>query len=73
MNRFLSAIIRYVKFYLLFLGLTYLLVEWWNWFPGDSLLENAAIGTLAIIQVDLARLVLNKWNSKKDNEDTKSV
>lgn len=60
---FLNLILKYVKIYLLSLGLTYLFNQLWDWFQGDSLLENAVIITLAVIAADLA----NKLISKKDN------
>jgi len=66
MNRFLSSIAEYVKFFLIFLGLTYLSDELWNWFQGDSLLRNAVIATISFILVDLGRLLFKKFTLKKE-------
>ena len=57
---FINLIVRYVKAYLLGLGLIYLCNELWGWFQGDSLLENAVIITFAIIVADLADKLISK-------------
>lgn len=66
MNRFLSSILEYLKFFLILLGLTFLFDELWNWFEGDSLIRNAISTTIAIILIDLGRLLFKKFNLKKD-------
>jgi hypothetical protein len=62
----IRRILRYVIFFLVLLGLLFLLQELWNWFQGDSLLLNAITITIAIILLDLCRLLFNKFTQKKN-------
>ena len=66
MSRFLDPILGYVKFFLTFLVLTFLSDELWNWLQGDSLLRNAVTATIAIMLVDLGKLLFKKFTLKKD-------
>ena len=61
MDRFLSSILGYAKFFLIFLGFTYLSDELWNWFEGDWLLRNAAVATISLMLVDLGRFLYKKF------------
>lgn len=60
MNRFTISILGYVKFFLMYLVITFLFYKLWNWFQGDSLLQNAVIVTIAIMLVDWGRLLFKK-------------
>lgn len=71
MDRFLSSALVYVKFFLMFLGLTFLSDELWNWFEGDSILRNAVTTTVALILLDLGRLLFKQFTRKKHS--TKSI
>lgn len=70
MERILSSILGYVKFFFLFLGLVYLSDEFWNWFKDDSLLRNAVVATIALILIDLGRFALKKIDIKKNSKST---
>lgn len=50
----------YIKFFLVYLGFTFLVQELWNWFEGDSLLRNAIGVTVAVMLVNLCRLLYKK-------------
>lgn len=65
MESYLTLIKEYVKFYIMNLGLVYLMQELWNWFQGDSLLKIAAIGTTSFIIVDLIQRFNRKYITNK--------
>lgn len=65
MESHLSLIKEYVKFYIMNLGLVYLMQKLWNWFEGDSLLKLAAIGTTSFIMVDLIQSLNRKYSTNK--------
>lgn len=67
MDRFLSSALGYAKFFLMFLGLTFLSNELWNWFEGNSLLRNAVTTTVALILLDLGRLLFKKFTLNKNS------
>jgi len=68
MDKLISSILGYVKLFLMFLGITFLFDELWNWFQGDSLLRNAVTTTVALILLDLGRFLVKKFNLKKDSK-----
>ncbi|SDH43889.1 hypothetical protein SAMN05443529_11380 [Desulfosporosinus hippei DSM 8344] len=66
MNRFITSILGYVKFFLIFLALIFLSDQLWNWFEGDSLLRNAVAVTIAIMLGDLGRLLFKRFTQRKE-------
>jgi len=65
MENYLTLIKEYVKFYIINLGLVYLMQELWSWYEGDSLLKLASIGTTSFIIVDLVQRFYMKYRTNK--------
>lgn len=66
MIRFLRWILRYIIFFLIFLGLTFLVQEIWNLFQYRSLLLYAGITTIVNMLIDLTILLVKRLNEKKN-------
>lgn len=66
---YLNYIKKYINFFLVFLGLNFLMQELWNWFEGDSLIRNAVAITIANIFINLIIFLYRKYKITKNESD----
>lgn len=63
--KFLRYILKYIIFFLIYLGLSFLIQELTNLFGYDALLRNAGLTTIVLMLVDLITFLFKNFTKKE--------